>query len=197
MTGVDTVAAHARAARPRGDARRAPRAPATRWRGCSRPTSRTRRSTTCSPTSWRCSPDAVHARPANGLAFRLKLLARGRHRAAARRVRLVRRERAPRGILGRRRRGRLRRVRGGAFPLGAGDATSSCRRARRAAGAGAGGVGARAAPGERAITETPSITRTSPAAAAARGLTRAIAQTATTSRQSPSPGGRHCQNRRP
>ena len=63
-----------------------PRAPATRWRGCSRPPSP-------HPEVFRLLANelalldlgAVHARPATGLAFRLKLLLAAGHRAPARR----------------------------------------------------------------------------------------------------------------
>ena len=52
-----------------------PRGPATRWRGCSRPPTRTPRCSACSANELALlGLGAGRARPANGLAFRLKLL---------------------------------------------------------------------------------------------------------------------------
>ena len=63
------------AARPRRHARRRGARAATRWRGCSRPPPRTPRCSRCWPTSSRCCRRRRRSRrPANGLAFRMKLL---------------------------------------------------------------------------------------------------------------------------
>ena len=73
--------------------------------------------------------------------------ARRRLRAAARRLRVVRRARAPDRLLRRRRRRRVRGLRGERVPARPGGARLPRGRARAAAGGGAGGLAARAAPG--------------------------------------------------
>ena len=93
--------------------------------------------------------DAKPARAghANQLAFRLKLLVAAGLDPAARRLRLLRRARAPHRLLGRRRRRRLQRLRGLRLPARRGGPRLPRRRARPAAGRGARGRPARAAPG--------------------------------------------------
>ena len=114
------------------------RARATRSRGCSRPTTRTRRCSRCSPTSSRCStPTPATARPANGLAFRLKLLLAAGIVPQLGGVRRVRRDRAPARLLGRRRRRRLQLLRGGGVPARRGVLPVPGRRRSAAARAGA------------------------------------------------------------
>ncbi len=91
---------------------------ATRWGACSRRRSRTRGSSTCSAASWRCwtklgdrGPDPLDAigwadanrRSGGGAAVPAEAAARRRSGAAAGALRVLRRARASRRVLGRRR----------------------------------------------------------------------------------------------
>ena len=160
--GVDTIAAHAGAARARRARSTPRRAPATRWRGCSRPPTRIPRCSACSPTSWRCSTATPRTRgPANGLAFRLKLLLAAGIVPQLGACAGVRRVRASAGLFGRGRRRRLQLLRGGRVPARRGVLRVPRRRARAAAGRGARRLRARAArrPSARS-PRPPSTTRT-------------------------------------
>ena len=94
----------------------------------------------------RATPSLAPARP-TALAFRLKLLLAAGIAAAARCVRVVRRARAPAGLLGRGRRRGLRVVRGGRVPARRGGLPVPVSAVGQPLAQAAGGVRALAAPG--------------------------------------------------
>ena len=138
-----------RAARPRRDARRRRARAAMRWRACSRrPTPHPEVFTLLANELALLCADPSRAGPANGLAFRLKLLLAAGILPQLGGVRRVRRARAPAGLLGRGRRAwcaapaRRPRSRSTRRPTG-----SSSRRSGQPLAQAPAGVRARAAPG--------------------------------------------------
>ena len=156
VTGVDTIAAHAGAARARRDARRRGARVRRGRRGCSRPRSRTPRCSGCSPTSWRCWTSTPRRRgPRTGSRSASSCCSpRGSCRSSASCAECGESEHLQR-LLGRRGRRRVRLVRGGRVPARPGvptaswSARSACRSRRRPRH-----PSARCAQAERAITET-------------------------------------------
>ena len=140
VTGVSTVDGYPRLRSSGAGASTPAPAPATRCCGCSTRPSRTRPPTTCSAATSRCSTIPPRsARPArrDGARLPAEAGAGGRLLARAGLLRPLRRGRAPDRLLGRRRRRRLRRLRGGLLPALRGGAPVHGRRDRPAARRGA------------------------------------------------------------